>query len=84
MAWPLFAAIQQKIVAELRRAIDIGISPNAASRNGDMPLHLCNSAELTAALLAAGADPNAANQVTQTLPPLCPFIHVPLPQTRVN
>ena len=38
-------------------------NPNVANKDGDTPLHLCESSELMAALLNAGADPNATNQV---------------------
>ena len=37
--------------------------PNVADKRGNTPLHLCKSSELMAALLKAGADPNATNQV---------------------
>ena len=41
-----------------------GTNWNVADKQGNKPLHLCSSAELMAALLQAGADPNATNKVT--------------------
>ena len=43
--------------------LEAKVDPNVADKRGNTPLHLCKSSELMAALLKAGADPNAANQV---------------------
>jgi hypothetical protein len=41
-----------------------GINWNVADKEGNTPLHLCESPEVMAMLLQAKADPNAMNQVT--------------------
>ena len=45
--------------------LEAGANANVADKDGNTPLHEADSLELTAALLAAGADPTAANQVKQ-------------------
>ena len=43
--------------------LEAGVSPNVTDGKGNTPLHVCESAEVMAALLKAGGDPNTANQV---------------------
>jgi ankyrin repeat protein len=39
-------------------------NPNVKDKEGNTPLHVCETLELMAALIQAHADPNATNQVT--------------------
>ena len=47
-----------------------GANLGVADKEGNTPLHVCDSPELMAALLTRGGDPNVTNQVDQ--PPNCP------------
>ena len=54
-----------------------GANPHVADKEGNTPLHVCDSPKLMAALLTRGGDPSVTNQVDQ-LPNNCPSRNRPI------
>lgn len=58
---PLLSATSLKVVVALLAMCRA--NPNAATKDGDTPLHLCDTPEAAAAILKHGGNPNALNKV---------------------
>ena len=62
------------MMSELTKAIGThGVNWNVADREGNTPLHLCDSPNHMALLLQADANPNATNKVNSAQPNPPPF-----------
>ena len=62
------------MMSELTKAIGThGVNWNVADREGNTPLHLCDSPDHMAVLLQADVNPNATNKVNSAQPNPPPF-----------
>ena len=63
---PLSLASQYGHVKMVKLLLENGADPTIDNREGEAPLHLSRSKEISGLLLAAKADPNAKNQIGRT------------------